>query len=111
VATGATVRRVMDSCAGTGPQGGGFLRLSGDLTGVTVPHIETEAIRAAQTAEHDVTVDVSDLTFIDSAGLGLLADLLAIGTARGRSVVLLGASAELHKRLLVDGLESMFSYR
>jgi anti-anti-sigma factor len=85
--------------------------LSGDLSGVTVPVVESEAISAAQTAEHVVTIDVSDLTFIDGVGLGLLADVLAIGTARGRPVILQGASTDLHQLLLVYGMESLFSYR
>jgi anti-anti-sigma factor len=85
--------------------------LSGDVDVATVPHYAGEVISAARTAERVVTVDVSDVTFIDSAGLGLLADVLAIGTARGRRVVLQGASTDLHKLLLHCGMESLFSYR
>jgi anti-anti-sigma factor len=85
--------------------------LSGRVDAVTVPQVESDAISAAQTAEQVVTVDVGDVTFIDGAGLDLLADLLAIGTARGRAVVLHGASTDLRKLLLVHGMESLFSYR
>ena len=95
----------------SGASVGGYVRLFGDLDVATVPRYERAAITAAQTTEHVVTVDVSDLTFIDSAGLGLLADMLAIGTARGRGVILQGASTDLHKLLLHCGMESLFSYR
>jgi anti-anti-sigma factor len=89
----------------------GYVRLSGDVDVATVFGYESGAIRAAWTAEHAVTVDVADATFVDSAGLRLLADVLAIGTARGRAVVLHGASPDLHKLLLVCGMEALFSYR
>jgi anti-anti-sigma factor len=89
----------------------GYVCLSGDLDLATVPEFAAEAIKAVQTAAGLVTVEVSDVTFIDSAGVGLLADVLALGTARGQAVVLVGASAGLHALLLQCGLESLFSYR
>jgi anti-sigma B factor antagonist len=89
----------------------GYVRLTGELDHITVPRYEGAAISAARTAEAVVTVDVGAVTFIDSAGLGLLADVLAIGTARGRAVTLQGASTDLHRLLLACGLESLFSYR
>jgi anti-anti-sigma factor len=93
------------------PAIGGYVRFSGHLDVATVSNFESEAIGAAQSAEHVVVVDVTNLTFIDSAGLNLLADVLAIGTARGRAVALQGASSDLHKLLLRCGMESLFSYR
>jgi anti-anti-sigma factor len=102
---------VNDDATGSGPSVGGYVRLAGDLDHVTVRHYEGAAISAARTAESVITVDVGAVTFIDSAGLGLLVDVLAIGTARGRAVLLRGASTDLHKLLLVCGLESLFSYR
>jgi anti-anti-sigma factor len=97
--------------ASAGPSAGGYVRLSGDLDIASVPHFESDAIGAAQTAANVVMVDVGDLTFIDNSGLGLLADVPAIGTAHGRVVVLRGASADLHRLLLHCGMQSLFAYR
>lgn len=98
-----------DSVAGL--PAAGYVRLPGELDVATVPLVEIAALNAARTAEHVVTLDVGDVTLIDSAGLGLLADVLAIGTARGCAVVLRGASADLHRLLLNCGMETLFTYR
>jgi len=89
----------------------GYVRIAGGLDHSTVAQYESRAIAAAQTDGNAVTVDVTDLTSVDSAGLGLLADVLAICSARRRRVILEGASIELHKLLLDSGMESLFSYR
>ena len=85
--------------------------MAGDLDLGSVRRYESEVISAARTSDRVITVDVGDVTSIDSAGLGLLADVLAIGSARGCAVTLHSASAELHKLLLLCGMESLFSYR
>jgi anti-anti-sigma factor len=100
-----------DTSSRSGPSVNGYVRLDGDLDHLTVLSYEDAAISAARTAQRVVTVDVAGASFIDSAGLRLLADVLAIGTARGCTVTLQGASTDLHKLLLVCGLESLFSYR
>ena len=107
---GATLNHVKDPSIFSAPPVGGYVRLSGDVDAATVPHYAGEVISVAQTAERVVTVDVSDITVIDSAGLGLLADVLTLGTARGHTVVLQGASTDLHKLLLHYGIESLFCY-
>jgi len=91
--------------------GDGYIRLSGDLDVVTVPQVAADVIKAVRAARGVMTVDVADVMFVDSAGVGLLADVLALGTARGQAIVLEGASHRLHKLLLQCGIESLFSYR
>ena len=91
--------------------GDGYIRLSGELDLAAVHECAPEAIRTAQAAQDGVTVDVRDVTFIDSAGAGLLGDILALSTIRGHPVVLLGASRQLRELLLLGGIESLFSYR
>jgi anti-sigma B factor antagonist len=56
----------------------------------------------------DVTVDLSDVTFIDSAGVGGLVMLGRVAQARGGHVRLLRPVAAVRKVLAILGLESRF---
>ncbi len=61
-------------------------------------------------AGDDIMVDVSAVTFVDIAGIELLAEVLGRACARNRTVVLRGASWELRRLLVLAGVEPLFRY-
>lgn len=56
----------------------------------------------------DVAVDLSDVTFIDSAGVGVMVMLGRLAQERGGRVTLLRPVAAVRRVLVVLGLESRF---
>ena len=108
---GTTLNRVSETSEPRTRFCDGYIRFSGDLDVATVSECAAEAIKAVRSARDVVTVDVSDVARTDTAGVGLLADVLALSTSRGHAVTLHGASARLHEQLLLRGIESLFSYR
>jgi phospholipid transport system transporter-binding protein len=65
------------------PEQAGVYRLEGPLTLVTVPALRPQGIDALRAAPAGLTFELSQLPRIDSAGLALLIDWLAVAHAGG----------------------------
>jgi len=78
--------------------------LSGELDLMTVP-----AVRAAVSGlEGDVTIDLRDVSFIDSTGLGLLLMLNARQRQHERTLSLRGVSRKQYATFALTGIADMF---
>ena len=64
----------------------GVYRLEGPLTLETVPALRSQGIDALQASPAGLTLELSQLPRIDSAGLALLIDWLAAARACGRTL-------------------------
>ncbi len=80
---------------------------------VTRPEVEQyeDAVSAALAGQGEVVIDVSNVTFMDSAGVQLLLRALTEATHQSRRVVLVGANHGLRRLLVATGIESLFTYR
>jgi anti-anti-sigma factor len=79
-----------------------IVRVSGELDLYTAPQLERALDRNGSTAGR-VVVDLSDCTFIDSTGLGIL--LMAHRHIGGSALVIVASSLEVLRALEVSGLE------
>lgn len=95
---------------------------SGTADGATVLHVVGEvdlavvedlktAVRSCLADSTAVEVDLSELEFIDSSGLGALVQLLKEATRDGGSLALTGVRPSTHRLLEVTGLASVFDLR
>jgi len=83
--------------------------ISGDLTFTDHVAFREIADRLAASNGKSITIDVSNLSFIDSAGLGML--LIAREEARktNRNVVLRGAKGQVDRMFGLTKFETLFS--
>lgn len=66
-------------------EGAGRFRLQGALTGVTVAALRQQGLQQFRHSDTEtLSVDLRDVTAVDSAGLALLVDWLAWAEASGR---------------------------
>jgi anti-anti-sigma factor len=88
------------------------LRLAGVVDYSTVQDIELGvADMLDRDRGGDFVVDVSHVTFMDSAGINLLVRILHHTHERGGDAVLVNASPQLRRVLDITGLEDLFTYR
>jgi phospholipid transport system transporter-binding protein len=74
------------SCCRLVPEQSGVYRLEGPLTLETVPALRPQGIEALEASPAGLTLELSQLPRIDSAGLALLIDWLAVARACGRTL-------------------------
>lgn len=84
------------------------LTLHGDITPDTsqialVPHV-----RAALDRTRHVVLDVSDVRYVDSRGIGELIESYTVATQRGGTVKLAGVTTRLNDLLVITKLLSVF---
>jgi anti-sigma B factor antagonist len=82
------------------------LQLSGPLTAINAPVFQN-AMRREEPAE-TVILDLSDVPYIDSAGLGLLVTAYVTRQKSGRKMVLSGINPRVQKLLDVTHTGSLF---
>ena len=82
-----------------------LLRLAGELDLYTAPRLQ-EHLRTAMAGDGDVVIDLSELTFIDSTGLGDLARTHRQLEAQSRRLVLRSPTAMVFRVLDISGLTS-----
>ena len=73
----------------------GTVRLSGDLTFESVPMLYNEMERHLPATGPVTTIDLSNVTAADSAGLALLLEWQSRQRQRGRELTMLGAPSNL----------------
>jgi anti-sigma B factor antagonist len=84
--------------------GGVLLALSGELDVVTAPALEQRLREALSEPGAHVTLDLSDLEFVDSAGVSVLIKAKQDAESRGRTLVLARATEQVHRVFALVGL-------
>jgi anti-sigma B factor antagonist len=87
----------------------GAVVLRGELTYMTVPDLHT-VLSDGTAGDPDLVLDVTALTFCDSAGLAAFLGASRRAERRGGRVTLAGARPRLRRMLQLTGVESLFSY-
>ena len=85
------------------------MRLLGELDMSTAPRLGDELARLASDGATMVTVDLSDLAFIDSTGLSVLITGLKRLRQQGGDMVLRSPTPGTRKVLEITGLTEVFS--
>jgi anti-anti-sigma factor len=88
---------------------GATVALSGELDLAGVPALD-DALRAARDAGGPLTIDLSDLAFIDSSGLGVLVRFNNAATTAGFEYAVLPGPAAVHRPFVLSGLDRMLPF-
>lgn len=85
------------------------VKISGDLVFSTTPRLREELVSLATRGMSRITLDLVDVAFIDSTGLGVLVSALKRCRVMGGDVVLRSPNATIRKILDVTGLTTVFA--
>ena len=83
---------------------GVVLVLSGELDVVSAPALEQRLSEALSEPGAHVTLDLSDLEFVDSAGVSVLIKAKQDAESRGRTLVLARPTEQVHRVFALVGL-------
>ncbi len=87
-----------------------YIRLSGDLiAGTDTQQLIEEADQQQESKVMLCAVDLSDVRFMDSSGMGILVSLLTKFRNRGGELVLIKPSDHIRKLLIVTKLNAIFT--
>jgi anti-sigma B factor antagonist len=89
----------------------GVLKLSGELDIAVVDTFLQQAQAALVEAERVLVIDVEDVSFIDSTGLGALVRLREHAHASGKDVTLAHIPRQMSRILQLTGLTELFDDR
>ena len=84
--------------------GGVLLALSGELDVVSAPGLEQHLNEALSKPDAHVTLDLSDLQFVDSAGVSVLIKAKQDAESSGRTLVLARPTEQVHRVFALVGL-------
>lgn len=84
-------------------------RLRGSLDLATAPSLRAALLEAANEGKHDIIVDLSQLEFLDSTGLGALIGAHRRALEHGGRVRLIVNDGPIQRLLTITGLMRIFS--
>lgn len=85
--------------------------LQGELDLYSAAELRELLINLGSAGHHDIVLDLRDLTFIDSAGLGVLVGALRRARTEGGNLALVSPRPSVKKVLDVGGLSAVFDVR
>jgi anti-sigma B factor antagonist len=83
--------------------GDGVVLVEGELDIVTAALLEAELRAAVATASGDLVVDLSGISFMDSAGMNVLARIYKVLDGDNRSLILQNATGPVRRALEIGG--------
>ena len=83
--------------------------LGGSLDIATSPSLRATLMEAADRAKHEIVVDLSQLEFLDSTGLGALIGAHKRAAEHGGSVRLVAQEGQILRLLRITGLLDVFA--
>ncbi len=86
-----------------------IFKLRGSLDLATAPTVRAALTEATEKGNHDLIVDLTQLEFLDSTGLGVLIGAHRRAAERGGSFRLIVADGPISRLLNITGLIAVFS--
>ena len=93
----------------TNDDGMAVVGLSGELDLGTSPDLHAELIRLIETAPQKIILDMRELAYIDSSGVGTLVDAHRRLKKKGGRVVLVGLQQRVRSVFEITRLDSFFT--
>ena len=87
------------------------VRVAGEVDAAVAPVFRQRIVEAMETTDHDVIVDLAEVTFMDSSGLAVLAQARHECHGSTRDLLLARPSHPVTRLLEVTGLAGLFGLR
>lgn len=86
----------------------GMVTVVGEIDQATAPRLKTELLTAIVRTSPRLVIDLSGVTFIDSAGLTVILAARQRARAQGGDTYLLGPTKQVRKVLAITSLDRLF---
>jgi anti-sigma B factor antagonist len=86
-----------------------IVQVVGEVDVFTAPRLKDRLLQVERDGVHHIAVDLSQVGFIDSIGLGVLIGALRRARAGGGTLVLAGPNARIRRILDITGLSNAFT--
>lgn len=83
------------------------VRVGGELDVYTVPELEEVLVPMRQEGTHDIHVNLENVSYLDSTGLGLFVGTLKALNQRGKELYILGVSERIARLFEITGLNDL----
>ena len=84
------------------------VHLGGEIDVYTAPFVREKLDEEIHAGRRDLVVDMSDVTFLDSTGLGVLVGRLKFARTRGGSLRLVARAERVLRVFAITGLDKVF---
>jgi anti-sigma B factor antagonist len=84
------------------------VHLGGEIDVYTAPLVREKLDEQIQAGRTDLVVDLTEVSFLDSTGLGVLVGRLKLARTRGGSMRLVGTDDRVLKVFSITGLDKVF---
>ena len=83
--------------------------ISGDIEMVTIKDFKEKLLQLGQSTEKDVEIDLSNVEYIDSSGVGVLISLLKMQKKKGKDLKIEKVSFKVLSVLKLSSLADVFN--
>jgi anti-sigma B factor antagonist len=93
-----------------GPQAGHHvIAVRGEIDLFTAPQLKQAVVEAIDAGDDRVVIDLSELTFLDSTGLGVLIGAVRRLRAKGGALAIVNTEPSIAKTFQITGLDKVFT--
>lgn len=83
--------------------------LSGEIDTYTAPKLREELIPLAEKGGNQIIINLSEVQYIDSTGLGIFVGVLKATDASGSSLTLTGMTERIKRLFVITGLDEVIT--
>ncbi|MBI5975485.1 anti-sigma factor antagonist [Staphylococcus canis] len=83
------------------------VKVEGELDVATVPELESVLVPMRQEGQHDIYVDLTNLNYMDSTGLGLFVGTLKALNQHDKELYIHGANGRIKRLFEITGLSDL----
>jgi anti-sigma B factor antagonist len=84
--------------------------VNGDIEMMTIKEFKEKLLNIGQTADKDIELDLSNVEYIDSSGIGVLVSLLKLQKKKGKTLKIRKMSSKVMNVLKLSSLSDMFEF-
>ncbi len=85
-----------------------FIYLSGELDIYTSQKFKEQLYEIADSSQTDLTIDCTQLNYIDSTGLGIFVGALKRAKQNNKDIILIRPKENIKKLFIITGLDKVF---
>ncbi|WP_062048821.1 STAS domain-containing protein [Bacillus sp. JCM 19034] len=90
-------------------ENGHHVYLSGEIDAYTAPKLKEALVPLAETKDQDIVIDLSDVNYIDSTGLGIFIGIFKTMHQHDGVLKLVGLSERIHRLFSITGLDEVMT--